>query len=143
MLKEGKTELTPVLCYLFNLSLHSHTYPDRWKLSKVTPLFKSGNHDSSDNYRPISILPTVGKMMERLVHSQCTTYLKRYHILNDNQYGFRSGHSTGSCLADFLHNIYGEVDKGGTVGGLYIDLSKAFDSVDHEIMLIKLKSLGF
>ena len=143
MLKEAKTELLPILSHLFNLSISKRTFPEAWKISKVTPLFKAGRMDSSENYRPISIIATIGKVLERLVHSQCTAYLKQYDLLNENQFGFREKHSTGTCLVDFLHSIYEEVDKGGSVGTIYLDLSKAFDSVDHQILSLKLRSLGF
>ena len=143
MLKSAKTELAPILKYLFNLSIETRTFPACWKISKVTPLLKSGNTTDVNNYRPISIIPAIGKLFERIIHAQCTTYLKSRNILTDNQSGFRPGHSTGTCLIDFMDQVYRGIDEGGIVGALFIDLSKAFDSIDHELMTEKLRKLGF
>ncbi len=142
IVKSGKSELLPVLLYIFNLSIKTKTFPELWKPAKVTPLFKAGDPSDANNYRPISILPTLGKVLERLVHNQLYEYLTANNLLNSCQSGFRKGHSTGTCLIDFLHNIYGEIDEGGACGVLFLDLSKAFDTVDHDIIKIKLKSLG-
>ena len=80
MIKASKSGLLDVLEYLFNLSLSQRCFPSCWKISKVTPLFKSGNPTEVNNYRPISIIPTVGKILERIVHKQSSEYLKSYNI---------------------------------------------------------------
>ncbi len=118
-------------------------FPNSWKLASVTPLFKSGDTDSCDNYRPISVLPTLGKCLERLIYNQCIAYMNTNHLLTDCQAGFRERHSTGACLADFLDEIYEEIDGGGSCGVLFLDLAKAFDTVDHRILELKLQALGF
>ncbi len=143
IVKAAKTELCPVLTYLFNLSIVKKCFPDCWKLASVTPLFKSGDTNSCDNYRPISVLPTLGKCLERIVYNQCIKYMNVNNLLTDCQAGFRERHSTGACLADFLNEIYEEVDGGGSCGVLFLDLAKAFDTVDHHILEIKLRALGF
>ena len=81
--------------------------------------------------------------MERIVHTQCTSYLKSRNILADSQSDFRPGHSTGTCLIDFMDQVYHGVDEVGVVGALFIDLSKAFDLIDHRLMMTKLSKLGF
>ncbi len=143
MIKASKTGLLDVLEYLFNLSLSQRQFPSCWKISKVTPLLKSGNPSDVNNYRPISIIPTVGKILERIVHKQSSDYLKSYNILTDAQSGFRPGHSTGTCMISFLDEIYSKIDIGEAVGTLFIDLSKAFASIDHAIMSEKLAKMGF
>ena len=95
------------------------------------------------NYRPISDLPTPGKLLERVTDNQCQSYLTQYDLLSDAQSGFGEGRSTGTCLIDFLTEIYEEVDAGGASGVLFLDLAKAFDTVDHEVLFSKLRHLGF
>ena len=128
--------------YIFNESIRTKTFPTLWKAGKITPLFKSGNSDNEDNYHPITILPTLGKVLERIIHDQLYSNLTDYELLTKRQSGFRKGYSTGTCLIDFLNEIYEEVDQGGACGVLFLDLSKAFDTVDHGIIKIKLKALG-
>ena len=113
MVKNCQDEISPVLRYLYNLSIKQRTFPSAWKISKVTPLFKAGSKDDCNNYRPISIIPTIGKIMERLIHHQCSEYLSKYEILSEAQSGFRGGRSTGTCLIDFLDNVYRGLDGGG------------------------------
>ncbi len=143
MLKSCKTATAPVLLYLFNLSINTRCFPDAWKLTKVRPLYKSGSANECGNFRPISIIPTIGKVLERLIHSQCTVYLESRNIISEAQSGFRSGRSTGTCLAEFLDNIYRGIDQGGSCGVLFLDLAKAFDTVSHDVLLLKLKNIGF
>ena len=92
---------------MYNLSMQERVFPRLWKISKVTPLHKGGSKDDCNKYRPISIIPTVGKVMERLVHLQCVDYLTSHNVLSEAQSGFwGGGRSTGTCLVDFLDNIY-------------------------------------
>ena len=118
-------------------------FPQQWKIGKVTPLYKQGPADDPNNYRPITVIPTVGKVLERLVYNQMTKYLNDHKIITETQAGFREGRSTGTCLIEFLHNIYGEIDRGGACGVLFLDLAKAFDTVHHLRLIDKLKSLSF
>ena len=143
MVKVCRYELAPVLIHIFNKSILDHYFPTLWKTAHVTPIFKSGNESSANNYRPISILSVLGKLLERIVHSQCYKYMSDRDLFCDAQSGFRKGRSTGTCLTEFLHHVYTTVDSGGACGALFLDLTKAFDTVDHKVLLHKLKFLGF
>ena len=143
MIKSCKRGISPVLVHLYNLSITTKCFPDSWKITKVRPLYKGGNAADCNNYRPISIIPTLGKILERIIHKQCSNYLEMNNVLSAAQSGFRKGRSTGTCLVEFLDNIYREIDRGRACGVLFLDLAKAFDTVSHEILLLKLKNVGF
>ena len=137
----GPTILQPLL-HVINLSIRLGIFPDSWKTGCITPLFKEGDATDPSNYRPISILPCMGKLLERIIHTQLYAYVTKYQLLSDDQSGFRKGHSTGTCLIDFLDNIYQNIDKNMYCGVLFLDLRKAFDTVDHNRLIEKLKYLG-
>ena len=94
MLKSGRSAITHVLSHLFSLSIRKKSFPSHWKFAPVMPLYKSGPQQSPDNYRPVSVLPTTGKVFECLIHTQCQIYLSENH-LSESQAGFREG--TKSC----------------------------------------------
>ena len=130
------------LTKLINASLTSGFIPDDWKCAKVTPLFKKGKKNEMDNYRPISVLPVASKLLERAVHSQLYTFLNEHHLLNPYQCGFRKYHSTESAAISFTDSVRRGMDQGLLTGAVFIDLRKAFDTVDHETIAAKLKSFG-
>ena len=142
MLKDSATVTTPVLTKIINRSLDSSTFPSIWKIGKVTALFKSGGRCDANNYRPITILPTVSKILEKAVHTQVYKYLNDNKILTPKQFGFRPKLSTEISLAHFTDTILGNMDKGLVTGAVYLDLSKAFDTVDHALLYRKLDLVG-
>lgn len=128
--------------YIFNLSLKNGVFPDRLKLARVIPVFKSGDDSNLSNYRPISILPCFSKILERIMYNRLSSYLQNHNILYNNQYGFKKGHSTQHAVIKLVDEILIGFDKNKHTLGVFIDLAKAFDTVDHEILLYKLNNYG-
>ena len=142
LLKEAAIVITPVLTRIFNRSLNCSAFPCIWKLGKVSALFKSGNRCDPNNYRPITVLPTVSKILEKAVHSQVYEHLQKNKILSPKQFGFWSKLSTEIALTSFSEPILEQMDKGQLTGAVFLDLSKACDTVDHMILFSKLCAIG-
>ena len=131
-----------VLTHIINLSLSTMTVPNNWKLACVVPLFKEGDKTVPGNYRPIAILPAASKILERVSHNQVMDCFTRNKLLSDAQFGFRKGHSTTSCIMNLLNDIYISMDNKQVTGVVFLDLKKAFDTVDHGVLLRKLHMYG-
>jgi hypothetical protein len=142
-LKDGAPILAIPICHIFNLSIAQSIFPDKFKNAKIIPLFKKGDKFSEGNYRPISILPVMSKIFERIVHNQIYHYCDRNKIIFQNQSGFRQGFSTETALLYLSDNVRNNLDKQNFTGMLMIDLQKAFDTVNHKILILKLKAMGF
>ena len=131
-----------VYSQVVNSSLVTGQVPAEWKSATVLPLFKKGDPADPGNYRPISILSVVGKLCEKLVNSQLSSYLEKNHILSKSQHGFRSGHSTETAMLDTVSYLITNRDSGRISTMLAADTSKAFDSVEHNSLLEKLGWYG-
>ena len=134
--------ISGTLSHIFNISLSCGTFPDRLKIAKVIPVYKSDDKSTISNYRPISVLPVFSKILERIMYNRLLNYLDLHKILTDKQYGFREKRSTSLALIDLIDKLSEEIDNKKFSVGIFIDLSKAFDTVDHQILLDKLYMYG-
>ncbi len=136
MLKESSLTLIKPISKVINLSISQGKFPSVWKSVIVVPIFKSGDLLSIDNYRPISILPTVSKIMEKLVAEQISSYLSSSSFsMHPMQFGFRAKYSTETANCFLIENIKTLLDKGGVVGAVFLDLKKAFDTIMESLCL--------
>lgn len=142
VIKRSIDVISDPLLSLINLSLSSGTFPDKLKIAKITPILKTGDTCLVQNYRPISVLPAFSKIFERVVYNGIFKFITDNNILCSNQYGFRPGHSTSHALISFVNKVSNVVDSNNYLAGVFLDLSKAFDALDHAILLQKLEMYG-
>ena len=129
------------LSHIINLSFKNGEFPNLLKLVKVVPIHKGGSTQEVNNYRPISLLSIFDKIIEKIMHKHLYAYLETHKILYKNQFGFRKHYSTNYTLMQITERIKESVDKQNYACGIFIDLRKAFDTVNHEILLLKLEQL--
>ena len=128
--------------YLFNKPQMSGIFPDDWKCARVTPLFKQGESSDLNNYRPISVISVVAKVFGRIVYDQLYNLLNSEEIISKQQSGFRSLHSTVTALLEATDSWAFNIDRGYVNAVVFLDLKKAFNTVDHEILLTKMNRCG-
>jgi len=142
-LKDGSDVLSKIITDIFNLSILLNKFPNQCKKAKIRPIFKKGSKVEAVNYRPISLLPLISKIFEKCIHEQLQVYLTKFDIIYKLQSGFRSDFSTDTCLSYLHDKILKGFNNGEYTGMILIDLQKAFDTIDHKILLQKLKYIGF
>lgn len=130
------------LCHIFNLSLETGRFPHDLKLGFVLPLLKKGDPELPSNYRPITGLPSISKIFEKVIVSRLNSFMDRYSLLSPCQHGFRRGFSTETAAYDLVQFIYESLDAGCLALTLFFDLTQAFDCVDGEFLVRKLYSMG-
>ena len=141
--KEALRVLISEITFTFNLSIKTSKFPKAWKRATIIPIPKTGNLTLVQNYRPISLLPLPGKILEKLIHHQLSTFLETDLLLDQNQHGFRKNHSTIHSIAQLTDYISKKMDSRLPTLVTYVDFRKAFDCVQHPILLEKLTKLGF
>ena len=141
--KKCSTILSPTLAMYYNKFMSSGTFPDIFKTGRIVPVYKNkGSRQSFDNYRPISTLPIFGKIFEKIIYTRLYNFLQANDLMYSKQFGFRKGHSTSHALNYSIDYLANAVSSGKHVLGVFIDLSKAFDTLDHNKLLAKLSNYG-
>jgi len=134
-----KSALSPFLAQIFNLCIRKGTYPKSLKCAQVVPIHKGGQKDLCNNYRLISLPSPTNKIFEKLLYSRLYSHIEQHNMLSEHQFGFRSGLSTSLAIYDIHENFLQNTEKGLTTCAVFCDLSKAFDTLDHEMLLWKLE----
>ena len=142
LLKDIHLITVKIITLIINQSLSTGIFPDRLKIAKVVPIFKKDNPHITGNYRPISLLPVISKVFEKVVFNQLYKYLDKFNLLYKSQYGFRKGHSCEFAAMEVTDKIFNNLDKRKLPLALFLDFSKAFDTINHDILIDKLKHYG-
>ena len=135
-------QIVKPLVYIFNLSFSTSIFPNDMKTAKVIPLYKNGKKSDFSNYRPISLLSQISKILEKLFNVRLEHFLEANEILSSSQYGFRSRMSTVHAALEVIESISTAIDERQYCSGIFIDLEKAFDTVNHDILINKLAFYG-
>ena len=130
------------ITHVMNLSIINGVVPNELKVAKVVPIYKSGDRRLINNYRPVSVLPCFSKILEKLMYNRISNFIHKHNLLNEYQFGFRQKRSTNQALIVLLDKITAALENGDIVLGVFLDFSKAFDTVDHQILLNKMYKYG-
>ena len=142
LIKFVDTEICTPLAHIFNISVKDGIFPDKLKSSRVVPVFKNGDQREVNNYRPISLIPSFAKIIEKIISYKLINHLEINNLLTANQFGFQRKLSTEHCLTHLTNYVSDAINENKYAIGVFLDLQKAFDVVSHEILLKKLSNLG-
>jgi hypothetical protein len=142
LIKHCVQHIIKPLMFIFNLSLSTGTFPNLMKITKVRPIFKKGRKQDVSNYRPISILPVFSKILETIMYNRVLSFLNKHNLITSVQNGFRANKSTYTAIQSFIEEILNALDSKHPAVGLFLDLSKAFDVINHDRLLAKLELYG-
>ena len=142
LIKSACSILAPILTHLINKSLVQGKFPNLLKLGNVCPIYKKDDVDKCENYRPISLLSNIGKLFEKVIYARISIFLDKFEILYEKQFGFRKHHSTNHALTSIVEQIRKKLDDKNYTCGVFVDMEKAFDTVNHEILITKLQYYG-
>ena len=135
IIKQTSFIVAPYLERLFNMCLNSGVFPDIFKIAKVTPLHKGGDKQDPNAYRPISLLPCIGKLFEKILSSRLIDFFEKYDLFSEHQFGFRKGYNTELAVIDIYEKLLHNLDNRLSTCAIFLDLAKAFDSVNHTIII--------
>lgn len=141
-LKYVSYEVTPIITHLTNLCFKTGIFPNSLKRSIITPVFKSGERHDINNYRPISVLPALSKILEKILNNRLIKYLTKFNIISQSQFGFRQGISTEDAVISLTTILTKQLDVGKKCLAVFLDLKKAFDTVSFSILVRKLEQIG-
>ena len=143
LLKDHSKTLVPILTHLINLTIRTSTFPDSQTIAHVRPLHKKGDKAELNNYRPISILTATSKIIEKVLSFQLRYFLESNEMFCGSQFGFRERKSTTSAISKLLEELYENFNESRITQGIFLDFSKAFDTINHELVIAKLNAYGF
>ena len=143
VIKTSSVVISPFLVKLYNACMRYGVFPTIFKTAQVIPLFKGGNRENVDCYRPISLLPILGKLFEKIISTRVVSFCDKFNLISPEQFGFRAKYSTEYAVLDIYEKLLHNLDTELSSCAIFLDLAKAFDSVSHDILLRKLQKYGF